>query len=179
MEEKIAALRAELEADLAAVHNKDELSAFWQKYLSKNGSVTGLTKSLRDVPKEERPAAGKTINEFKVWVEGQYQAASAEIEKAERFATHESLPTHAMTIAGVDIKDGKPTKWKIENSWGTENHGMKTGNNGYFVCSDEWFDNFVYEVAIRKDRLSPEMQKALDSDPIVWPFWNTFNPVSA
>ena len=78
---KIAALRAELEADLAAVHNKDELSAFWQKYLSKNGSVTGLTKSLRDVPKEERPAAGKTINEFKVWVEGQYQAASAEIEK--------------------------------------------------------------------------------------------------
>ena len=82
MEEKIAALRAELEADLAAVHNKDELSAFWQKYLSKNGSVTGLTKSLRDVPKEERPAAGKTINEFKVWVEGQYQAASAEIEKA-------------------------------------------------------------------------------------------------
>ena len=72
MEEKIAALRAELEADLAAVHNKDELSAFWQKYLSKNGSVTGLTKSLRDVPKEERPAAGKTINEFKVWVEGLY-----------------------------------------------------------------------------------------------------------
>ena len=80
MEEKIAALRAELEADLAAVHNKDELSAFWQKYLSNNGSVTGLTKSLRDVPKEERPAAGKTINEFKVWAEGQYQAASAEIE---------------------------------------------------------------------------------------------------
>ncbi len=101
------------------------------------------------------------------------------MDKAQRFATHESLPTHAMTIAGVDIKDGKPTKWKIENSWGTENHGMKTGNNGYFVCSDEWFDNFVYEVAIRKDRLSPEMQKALDSDPIVWPFWNTFNPVSA
>lgn len=101
------------------------------------------------------------------------------MDKAQRFATHESLPTHAMTIAGVDIKDGKPTKWKIENSWGTENHGMKTGNNGYFVCSDEWFDNFVYEVAIRKDRLSPEMQKALESDPIVWPFWNTFNPVSA
>lgn len=101
------------------------------------------------------------------------------MDKAERFATRESLPTHAMTIAGVDIKDGKPTKWKIENSWGTENGGKKTGNNGYFVCSDEWFDNFVYEVAIRKDRLSPALQKALDSDPIIWPFWNTFNPVSA
>ena len=82
MEEKIAALRAELEADLAAVHNKDELSAFWQKYLSKNGSVTGLTKSLRDVPKEDRPAVGKTINEFKQWAEGQYQALSVQVEQA-------------------------------------------------------------------------------------------------
>ena len=107
MEEKIAALRAELEADLAAVHNKDELSAFWQKYLSKNGSVTGLTKSLRDVPKEERPAAGKTINEFKVWVEGQYQAASAEIEKAELAARNAAetvditLPAKTRTVGGL------------------------------------------------------------------------------
>ncbi len=102
-----------------------------------------------------------------------------DMDKAERFAMHESLPTHAMVIAGVDIHDGKPTKWKIENSWGTENGGKKTGNNGYFVCGDEWFDNFVYEVAIRKDLMSAEQQKALDGDPIVWPFWNTFNPVSS
>ena len=40
MEEKISALRAQLEADRAAVHNKEDLSAFWQKYLSKNGAVT-------------------------------------------------------------------------------------------------------------------------------------------
>jgi bleomycin hydrolase len=46
------------------------------------------------------------------------------------------------------------------------------------VCSDEWFDNFVYEVAIPKKLLKPETLKALDSEPIVWPFWNTFNPVS-
>ena len=104
---------------------------------------------------------------------------SFDMDKAERFATHESLPTHAMVIAGVDIKEGKPVKWKIENSWGTENGGKKTGNNGYFVCGDEWFDNFVYEVAIRKDLLSEAQQKVLGTDPIVWPFWNTFNPVSA
>lgn len=90
MEEKIAALRAELEADLAAVHNKDELSAFWQKYLSKNGSVTGLTKSLRDVPKEERPAAGKTINELQGLGGGPVSGASAEIEKAELAARNKA-----------------------------------------------------------------------------------------
>lgn len=99
------------------------------------------------------------------------------MDKAQRFALKESLPTHAMVIAGVDLKDGKPTKWKIENSWGTENHGRKTGNNGYFVCDDWWFDNFVYEVAIRKDLLTAQQQKALEGDPIVWPFWNSFNPV--
>lgn len=70
MQEKINALRAQLEADRDAVHNKEELSAFWQKYLSKNGAVTGLTKSLRDVAKEDRPAAGKLINECKVWARG-------------------------------------------------------------------------------------------------------------
>ncbi|MDE8701738.1 C1 family peptidase [Adlercreutzia equolifaciens] len=100
--------------------------------------------------------------------------------KAERYAMRESLPTHAMVIAGVDLdKDGKPTKWKIENSWGTENGGKKTGNNGYFVCGDEWFDNFVYEVAINKKFMTAEQQKALTGEPIVWPFWATFNPVSA
>lgn len=99
------------------------------------------------------------------------------MDKASRFAMHESLPTHAMVFAGVDIVDGKPTKWKIENSWGTENAGKKTGNNGYFVCGDTWFDNFVYEVAIRKDLLTDKQKAALDTDPIVWPYWNTFNPV--
>ncbi len=90
MEEKINALRAELEADRASVHNKEELSAFWQKYLSKNGSVTGLTKSLRDVPKEDRPAAGKLINACKVWAEEQYQALSDEIDAAELAARNKA-----------------------------------------------------------------------------------------
>ena len=83
MEEKISALRAQLEADRAAVHNKQELSDFWQKYLSKNGAVTGLTKGLRDVPKEDRPAAGKLINDCKVWAEGVYEALAADIAAAE------------------------------------------------------------------------------------------------
>ena len=69
MEEKIRALKEQLEADAAGVRSKEELSAFWQKYLGKNGSVAGLMKGLRDVPKEERPAAGKTINECKAWAE--------------------------------------------------------------------------------------------------------------
>ena len=90
MEEKIKELRAALEADMAGVQNKDQLSAFWQKYLSKNGSVAGLTKNLRDVPKQDRPAVGKTINEFKTWAEGQYKALSEQVEQAALAARNEA-----------------------------------------------------------------------------------------
>lgn len=82
MEEKIKELRAAIEQASAEVTDKARLSDFWQKYLSKNGEVAGLTKSLRDVPKEDRPAVGKTINEFKQWAEAQYQALSEQVEKA-------------------------------------------------------------------------------------------------
>ena len=51
MEEKIKELRAAIEEAAAAVTDQAQLSDFWQKFLSKNGAVAGLTKSLRDVPK--------------------------------------------------------------------------------------------------------------------------------
>ncbi len=100
MEEKISALRAQLEADRAAVHNKEDLSAFWQKYLSKNGAVTGLTKGLRDVPKEDRPAAGKLINECKTWAEGVYETLAADIAAAE-LAARNAAEAVDITLPGT------------------------------------------------------------------------------
>ena len=82
MEEKIKELRAAIEQASADVTDKARLSDFWQKYRIKNCEGAGLTKSLRDVPKEDRPAVGKTINEFKQWAEAQYQALSEQVEKA-------------------------------------------------------------------------------------------------
>ena len=105
MEEKISALRAQLEADRAAVHNKQELSDFWQKYLSKNGAVTGLTKGLRDVPKEDRPAAGKLINDCKVWAEGVYEAIAADIAAAE-LAARNAAEAVDITLPGTPNPTG-------------------------------------------------------------------------
>ncbi len=65
--------------------------------------------------------------------------------KAERLDHAESLMTHAMVLTGVDLVEGKPTKWKVENSWGD-----KVGKKGYFVMSDDWFSEFVYQVVINK-----------------------------
>lgn len=52
-----------------------------------------------------------------------------DMDKGERFQYNQSLPTHAMTMAGVDLDaDGKPIRWKVENSWGTTAHGKPVGH---------------------------------------------------
>ena len=98
-------------------------------------------------------------------------------DKGERFLYRESLPTHAMVIGGIDLVDDKPTRWKVENSWGANVDGKKVGNNGYFVMGDDWMDQFTYEVVIHKDHMGDELLAVLDTEPIILPFWTTFNPL--
>ena len=83
MHKVIEALAQQMQADLAGVNSKETLAGFWQTYLSKNGKVPGLLKELRNVAPEERPAAGKIINEFKVQVQAEYEAAAERIKAAE------------------------------------------------------------------------------------------------
>ncbi|WP_338475916.1 C1 family peptidase [Tetragenococcus halophilus] len=78
-------------------------------------------------------------------------AADLQLDKAERLATRDAEVSHAMTLTGVDIVDGQPTKWKVENSWGD-----KTGDKGYFIMSDAWFDAYVYEVVVQTQYLQEE-----------------------
>jgi bleomycin hydrolase len=87
--------------------------------------------------------------------------------KKERLESHDSFATHAMILTGVNFeKDGKPDRWKIENSWGKD-----VGKNGYFVCSDRYFDEFVYEVIVRKELLSEEQKEMLSQEPVVLEPW--------
>ncbi len=72
-----------------------------------------------------------------------------------------SAMNHAMVITGVNLVDGEPTRWKIENSWGPDN-----GVSGYYVMSKEWFDRFVYQAVILKQYLKPEELKAATQEPI-------------
>ena len=87
-----------------------------------------------------------------------------DMSKADMLDSGESLMDHAMVITNIDLVDGKPTKWKIENSW-----GEKPGFKGYFVMSDSWFDKFVYQAVINKKYLSDELKKTFEEgskDPI-------------
>ena len=69
------------------------------------------------------------------------------MSKADRLRTGESAMTHAMVISGVhvDPHTGKPVRYKVENSWGGD-----VGDKGYFVMSDSWFEQFVYQVVVPK-----------------------------
>lgn len=90
-----------------------------------------------------------------------------EMAKAERLVFGESQLTHAMVFTGVNLVDGKPNRWKVQNSWGDKN-----GNEGYFVMSDRWFDEYNYQIIVEKKYLSDELKEALTLKPIVLPPWD-------
>lgn len=84
-----------------------------------------------------------------------------QMTKAERLDYGESLMTHAMVITGVNLVDDKPTKWKIENSWGD-----KVGTKGYFVMSDDWLNEYTYQIVINKKFLPTELQDIVKKDDV-------------
>lgn len=80
--------------------------------------------------------------------------------KDQRLDYGESMMNHAMVITGVDLNnDQQPTKWKVENSW-----GEKVGTKGYFVMSDAWFDQFVYQLVIDKQYLPEKLQQVYEQE---------------
>lgn len=89
------------------------------------------------------------------------------MSKAERLDYGESLMTHAMVFTGVNVVDGKPNRWKVENSWGTD-----PGNKGFFIMSDPWFDEFMYQIVVQKKYLPAHLQSALEQEPIELQPWD-------
>ena len=83
------------------------------------------------------------------------------MSKGERLEYHDSFATHAMLFVGVNFDgNGKPDRWKIENSWGEE-----VGRKGYFVCSETYFREYVYEVIVRKKHLTEAQRALLEGEP--------------
>ncbi len=84
------------------------------------------------------------------------------MEKKERLDYKQSGATHAMILVGVNLdRDGCPDRWKIENSWGKE-----VGREGYFVASEKYFREYVYEVIIDRKYLDDEQRALLETEPI-------------
>ena len=89
------------------------------------------------------------------------------MDKGESLDFRASAMNHAMCITGVAFKNGKPDKWKIENSWGTAN-----GKDGFYYMSASWFDHFVYQAVVDKKYLSEAELKAYNAKPIELKPWD-------
>ncbi len=89
------------------------------------------------------------------------------MDKPRRVTYGHSRMTHAMLFTGVHLDDGEPVRWKVENSW-----GEKSGKDGFLVMDDGWFDEYLYQVVVPKQKLSSDLRKKLDDDPVELPPWD-------
>ena len=93
--------------------------------------------------------------------------ADFSLDKASRLEFHQTSMTHAMMFTGVDVVDGRPRRWRVENSWAD-----KVGDKGFCLMNDSWFAEYMFEIAAPKSYLPEDLQQALDLEPIVLPPWD-------
>ncbi len=93
--------------------------------------------------------------------------ADFSLDKAARLEYHQTRMTHAMLFTGVDVLEGKPRRWRVENSWDD-----KVGDKGFCLMNDSWFAEYMFEIAAPKSYLPQELQDAWDQAPIKLPPWD-------
>ena len=89
------------------------------------------------------------------------------MDKADRLRHNQTMMTHAMLFTGVDVVNGRPRRWRVENSWGQD-----TGQKGYYTMNDSWYDQYMFEIAAPTSYLNEKMQVGLETEPVVLPAWD-------
>jgi len=89
------------------------------------------------------------------------------MNKADRLRYGQTMMTHAMLFTGVDVYEGKPRRWRVENSWGDD-----SGQKGFYTMNDNWYDEHMFEIAAPKKYLTDKMVKGLETVPIVLEAWD-------
>lgn len=95
------------------------------------------------------------VEELQLWDNGSFDYLDVtgfdfEMSRKDYFQLKAGIASHSMLITGVHLgENGKPERWKIENSYGTG--GI---HKGYFVCSDSWFEKYVLSAVLSKRYLS-------------------------
>ena len=83
MQDQLSALLAKATGELPALRTRPEFEAAKARYVGPHGEFTALMKQMGTVPKEQRPAMGKLINEAKGQLQVHLDAALARIAEAE------------------------------------------------------------------------------------------------
>lgn len=92
------------------------------------------------------------------------------MDKEARIATRYSASAHAMLIIACDTDENDhPTKWKFFNSW------FDTGEKSTLTFTDEWFDGYLFRMALDRKYLSEKALQALETEPVQLPAWDYMN----
>ena len=83
MQDQLSALLAKAQAEFPALQTRPDFEAAKARYVGPNGELTALMKQMGAVPKEQRPALGKLINETKTQLQVLLDAALQRLEQAE------------------------------------------------------------------------------------------------
>lgn len=86
---EISNVREKLLADLDSVAGTDELESFKLAHFTRKGTIAAMFDDLRAVPKEDKPQAGKLLNELRQSVEARFAEKEAELSvSGKRDAAH-------------------------------------------------------------------------------------------
>ena len=165
-ENELLALQSEVAEAVAAVKDGAGLEECRAKYLGRKGLLPALMSKLGSVPKEDKPAAGKTMNAVKQQIQAYLDEAAARIHKEdeEKSALDISLPARrhhighrhpislvmdsAVTIfrrMGFTVADGPD----LENVWDNfdalnapQDHPSRTPEDTFYFDLDkrDWLD---------------------------------------
>jgi phenylalanyl-tRNA synthetase alpha chain len=81
MKNQIEEVKSKFLSEILSVENEKQLEELRVKYLGRKGIIQSLFDKLREVPKEEKPALGKLLNELKELAQGKYNEKKLEIER--------------------------------------------------------------------------------------------------
>jgi phenylalanyl-tRNA synthetase alpha chain len=103
MKEKIEQLKSQYEKDALAVHDQESLEALRIGYLGRKGKIADLFNLMAEVPKEEKPEFGKSLNALKNHCEQQFQALHDKILGGEV----ELKTTLDLSLPGRQLSNGR------------------------------------------------------------------------
>ena len=95
MEEKLKEILAKATSEITNALSLDELEKLRVKYLGKKGLITDLKKNIAKLPKEEKPVAGKLINENSKKIE---EALDKKIETLNKQILKEKIANEKLDV---------------------------------------------------------------------------------
>jgi len=159
MLDELYALRDRALAALQEVRSAEDLRAWNQQYLGKRGAFTPFLRGMRDIPPEDRPAVGKTVNEAKQALAAAYEARAQALRAAEREA--------ALAAEAIDVTlPGRPP------SVGRLHPSVQTLRKIYAIFAEMGFQ--VYRAPdVETDELNFELLNIPPHHP-ARDMWDTF-----